>query len=208
MTGAGSHGTAGDRAAGGPSTGRGLLVVIAGPSGVGKGTVHREVRRRLPDAVLSVSATTRAPRPGERDGEHYRFIDHPTFAGLLDADQLLEWAEYAGNRYGTPRDAVTAAVASGQVVLLDIELQGALQVRAAAPEALLIFLLPPSFAELERRLRERGTEDDAAIATRLEVARRELAHADAFDLQVVNDDLAAAVDRVLTAIEAARTRQR
>jgi guanylate kinase len=182
----------------------GLLVVVAGPSGVGKGTVHAELRRRLPDAVLSVSATTRAPRPGEVDGEHYRFVDRPTFEAMVAAGDLLEWAEYAGNLYGTPRAPVAEAVGRGEVVLLDIEVQGAVQVKAADPDALLVFLLPPSFDVLEQRLRGRGTEDEATIARRLEVALDELAGAGAFDLQVVNDRLADCVDEVLAAIDAAR----
>lgn len=182
----------------------GLLVVVAGPSGVGKGTVHAELRRRLPDAVLSVSATTRAPRPGEVDGVDYDFVDVPTFRRMIADGELLEWAEYAGNLYGTPRDPAAEAVGRGEVVLLDIEVQGALQVKAADPDALLVFLHPPSMAELERRLRGRGTEPDETIARRLEVAREEIAGADAFDLQVVNDQLDDCVEQVLTAIAAAR----
>jgi guanylate kinase len=183
---------------------QGLLVVVAGPSGVGKGTVHAELRRRLPDAVLSVSLTTRAPRPGEVDGVDYRFVDRPTFEAMVADGDLLEWAEYAGNLYGTPRGPAAAAVARGEVVLLDIEVQGALQVKAADPDALLVFLRPPSFEELERRLRGRGTEDDATVARRLEVAIDELAGAGAFDLEVVNDRLDRCVDEVLTAIASAR----
>jgi guanylate kinase len=182
----------------------GLLVVVAGPSGVGKGTVHAELRRRLPDAVLSVSATTRAPRSGEVDGEHYHFVDRPTFEAMVAAGELLEWAEYAGNLYGTPRGPVAEAVGRGEVVLLDIEVQGAVQVKAADPDALLVFLHPPSFDVLEQRLRGRGTEDEATIARRLEVALDELAGAGAFDLQVVNDRLDECVDEVLAAIDAAR----
>jgi guanylate kinase len=182
----------------------GLLVVVAGPSGVGKGTVHAELRRRLPDAVLSVSATTRPPRPGEVDGVDYAFVDRPTFEAMAAAGELLEWAEYAGNLYGTPRGPAAAAIARGEVVLLDIEVQGALQVKGADPDALLVFLLPPNFAELERRLRGRGTEDEATVARRLEVAREEIAGSDAFDLQVVNDRLDDCVDEVLAAIAVAR----
>ncbi|MEX0836427.1 MAG: guanylate kinase [Nitriliruptor sp.] len=182
----------------------GLLVVVAGPSGVGKGTVHTELRRRLPDAVLSVSATTRPARPGEVDGVHYRFVDRTTFEGMVADGDLLEWAEYAGNLYGTPRAPAAEAVARGEVVLLDIEVLGALQVKAADPDALLVFLQPPSFEELERRLRGRGTEDGATIARRLEVALDELAGAGAFDLEVVNDDLDRCVDELLDAIAVAR----
>lgn len=185
-------------------TPHGLLVVIAGPSGVGKGTVHARVREALPDAVLSVSATTRPARPGEVDGVHYHFVDRPGFEAMVAADDLLEWAEYAGNLYGTPRGPAEAAVADGKVVVLDIEVQGALQVRAHSTGALLVFLAPPSFAELERRLRSRGTEDDAAVAARLDAARRELAQADLFDVVVVNDDLDRCVAEVLDHIATAR----
>lgn len=187
-----------------PAARRGLLVVVAGPSGVGKGTVHARVRAALPDALLSVSVTTRTPRPGERDGIDYRFVDDATFEEMAAGGELLEWATYAGNRYGTPRAPVLEAVAAGEVVVLDIEVQGATQVKARVPDALLVFLRPPNLEELERRLRGRGTEDDAAVARRLTTAREELAAADLFDVQVVNDDLDACVDEVLVAIEAAR----
>ena len=183
---------------------RGLLVVIAGPSGVGKGTVHARVRALLPDAELSVSATTRAPRPGEEAGVDYQYVTRERFQELIDSHTLLEWAEYAGNRYGTPSEPVAAAVAAGHVVVLDIELQGALQVKAQDPSALLVFLVPPSFEELERRLRARGTEEPAALQRRLARAREELAHADRFDVQVVNDDLDRCVAEVLAIVEQAR----
>jgi len=186
---------------------RGLLVVIAGPSGVGKGTVHARVRALLPDAVLSVSATTRAPRPGEEAGVDYHYVTRERFQELIDSHALLEWAEYAGNRYGTPREPVAAAVAAGHVVVLDIELQGALQVKAQDPTALLVFLVPPSFEELERRLRARGTEEPAALQRRLARAREELAHADRFDVQVVNDSLGRCVAEVLAIVEQARHEQ-
>jgi guanylate kinase len=183
---------------------RGLLVVIAGPSGVGKGTVHRRVRAALDDAVLSVSVTTRAPRPGERDGVDYHFVDPEHFEAMSAAGKLLEWARYAGHLYGTPLAPVAAAVAQGAVVVLDIEVQGAVQVKQRVPDALLVFLLPPSFEELEVRLRGRGTEDDASIARRLDVARREVATSEVFDVRVINDDLDACVSEVLAHIAAAR----
>ncbi len=184
----------------------GLLAVIAGPSGVGKGTVHARVREALPDSVLSVSVTTRSPRPGERDGVDYRFVDDATFDRFIADGELLEWAEYAGNRYGTPRTPALEAVEAGLVVVLDIELQGALQVKEHHPEALLVFLVPPSFEELERRLRARGTEDPDAIARRLEWARRELAAGHRFDVEVVNDDLDRCVEEVLGVLDEARQR--
>lgn len=183
---------------------RGLLVVIAGPSGVGKGTVHTRVREALPDSTLSISATTRPARPGELEGVHYRFVDREGFDQLIGGNELYEWAEYAGHSYGTPRRPAREAVARGQVVVLDIELQGALQIKEQDPDALLVFLVPPSFEELERRLRGRGTEDDAAVERRLERARLELAEGDRFDVQVVNDDLDRCVAEVLAAIEEAR----
>lgn len=183
---------------------RGLLVVIAGPSGVGKGAVHSRVRRRLDDAVLSVSATTRQPRPNERDGVHYRFVDRAQFEQLAQSGELLEWAEYADNLYGTPKAPVIEAVERGEVVVLDIEVEGALQIKRQVPGALLVFLLPPSTTELERRLRSRGTEDDAAVAARMQRATEEIRQRDAFDVEVINDDLDRCVNEVVEAITAAR----
>lgn len=184
---------------------RGLLAVIAGPSGVGKGTVHARARVSLPESVLSVSVTTRAPRPGEVDGVDYHFVSPERFQELIDQDELLEWAEYAGERYGTPWAPVEEAVAAGRIVVLDIELQGALQVKEHDPAALLVFLVPPSFEELERRLRARGTEPEAALQRRLARAREELSAAHRFDVEVVNDDLDRCVEEVLAAIGRART---
>jgi guanylate kinase len=184
--------------------GRGLLVVIAGPSGVGKGTVHTRVRSALPDSVLSVSATTRPARAHEREGVDYRFVDRASFEGMVARGDLLEWAEYAEHLYGTPRAPIEAAVADGRIVVLDIEVQGALQVRDQDPDALLVFLSPPSFDELERRLRSRGTEQEEDLARRLEIAHREVAERDRFDVVVVNDELDRCVDEVVAAIEHAR----
>lgn len=168
---------------------RGRLVVLAGPSGVGKGTVVAALRRLAPDIWVSVSATTRAPRPGERDGEHYHFWTPEQFTEAIAEDGLLEWAQFAGARYGTPRRPVEDRMADGQPVLLEIDLQGARAVRAALPEAKLVFLEPPDFHVLERRLRGRGTEDPQSVARRLERARVELAAADEFDRVIVNDDV-------------------
>jgi guanylate kinase len=165
------------------------LVVLTGPSGVGKGTVVAEVRRMLPDLWISVSATTRAARPGEVDGSSYHFWTEDRFTRAIAEGGFLEWAPFAGNRYGTPREPVEARLAAGESVLLEIELQGARQVRAAMPEALTVFLTPPSFADLEARLRGRGTEDEAAITRRLDRAREEMAAASEFDVVVVNDDV-------------------
>lgn len=183
---------------------RGVLVVLSGPSGVGKGTVVRHVLELLPTARLSVSATTRAPRPGEIDGVHYHFVDDTEFDRLRTAGELLEWAEYAGHRYGTPRPAVERELGEGHHVLLEIEVQGALQVRERIEDALHVFLSPPSFAELEQRLAGRGTEDAATRRVRLETAREEMAHRDRFDHVVVNDDVVRAAQEIVALIDAAR----
>jgi len=182
----------------------GLLVVVSGPSGVGKGTVHERVRAALPGSQLSVSATTRSPRPGEIDGVHYHFVDAARFDQLVAEEALLEHARYAGHCYGTPHADIREAVAAGHVVVLDIEVQGAVQVRERVPDALLVFLAPPSLEELEGRLRGRGTEDDDAVDRRLDTARRELAQSRHFDAVVVNDDLDRCVAEVLDRIDAAR----
>jgi guanylate kinase len=175
-------------------------VVVAGPSGVGKGTVVAQALHDDPDIWLSVSATTRAPRPGEVDGVQYFFLDRADFMAKVADDGMLEWAEFAGNLYGTPRAPVEERLAAGIPVLLEIELEGARQVRQNAPEALLVFLAPPSTAELERRLRGRGTEDDATIGQRLQIAATELAAQDEFDVVLVNDDVQAAAGRLVALV--------
>jgi guanylate kinase len=187
---------------------RGALFVIAGPSGVGKGTVVSEVRRRLHDPpVVSVSATTRPPRPDEIDGVDYYFVDDEGFDRMEREGELLEWAEvFRGHRYGTPAGPVELHRSAGRDVLLEIDVEGARQVRERAPDAVLILLEPPSRAELERRLRSRGTESEADIAERLATADRELAQRDRFDHVVVNDDVEAASSQVAAIIEASRTR--
>lgn len=175
----------------------GRLVVLTGPSGVGKGTVVAEVRRIRPDLWVSVSATTRPPREGEVDGVAYHFLTPEEFARVIAEGGFLEWAEFAGNRYGTPRAAVLDRLAAGETVLLEIELVGARQVRASVPGSLSVFLTPPSFAELEARLRGRGTDDDRAIQRRLDRARVEMAASTEFDVVVVNDDVVRAARRLL-----------
>lgn len=182
----------------------GLLVVICGPSGVGKGSVVRRLLELLPEAAPSVSVTTRPPRPDEREGVDYHFVDEEQFEALRSRGALLEWATYAGHRYGTPRPWVEEQLAGGRVVVLEIEVQGALQVRQHMPDALLVFVAPPSLEELERRLEERGTEDPGSRTLRLETARHELAQQDAFDAVVVNDDLEACAQRVADTIRRAQ----
>jgi guanylate kinase len=177
----------------------GKLIVLTGPSGVGKGTLMRSLLQRHPELYYSVSATTRAPRPGEIDGKNYYFISRSKFEQLVAQGEFLESAEFAGNYYGTPREAVLNQIQSGQLVLLEIELEGARQIRASFPEALSIFILPPSFEELEKRIRGRGQDSEAAIARRLQRAHEEVQAADEFDIQIVNDDF----ETALNAIEAA-----
>ncbi len=170
----------------------GQLTVLTGPSGVGKGTLVKALLKRHPELWLSVSATTRAPREGELDGVHYFFLSAEDFAQQVKGDGFLEWATFAGNCYGTPRAAVEQRLAEGQPVLLEIEVEGARQVRRSFPVGLQIFVAPPSFEELERRIRGRGTEAEEAIQRRLARAREELAAAPEFDAVLVNGDLEAA----------------
>jgi guanylate kinase len=179
------------------------LVVLAGPTAVGKGTVSTYIRDNYPDVLLSVSVTTRSPRPGETDGVHYHFVDDATFDRMVGNDELLEWAVVHNSyRYGTPRAPIDAAIRSGRRVLLEIDLQGARQVRRAMPDALLVFLLPPSWEELVRRLTRRGTEDTVEQSRRLETAKVELAAQDEFDVKVVNTDVPEAAREVVALMDA------
>ena len=171
------------------SNGMGTLTVITGPSGVGKGTLVQRLMERHQSIWLSVSATTRAPREGEHEGESYFFHSRDRFDALVQEGGLLEWTEFAGNCYGTPRAPVEQQLQAGRPVFLEIELEGARQVRRSFPQAVQIFLAPPSFEELERRIRGRGTDSEEAIQRRLMRAREELSAQDEFDAVVVNDDL-------------------
>lgn len=185
---------------------RARLTVVSGPSGVGKGTVVAAVRRLYPDVWVSISVTTRAPRPGERDGVEYHFTDDVAFDAMIERGALLEWAEFAGHRYGTPRAPVLATLAAGTPALLEIELQGARQVRAAMPDAQLVFLTSPSWAELERRLVQRGTETPEVIEARLEQARVELGARDEFDVVVCNDEAGRAAAELVQLVRHPRHR--
>lgn len=178
----------------------GQLIVFTGPSGVGKGTLLRALCQRHPALKISISVTTRAPRVGEIEGQHYYFVDRPKFDQMVADGDLLEWAEFAGNCYGTPRTAVERLINQGQLVILEIELQGARQVRQNCPEARTIFILPPSFEELERRLRDRASDSEAAISRRLDIAQSEITAATEFDIQIINDDFQVALEQLEQAV--------
>ena len=181
---------------------RGIPFVVAAPSGTGKTTVCRALVDADPELVHSVSHTTRAPREGEVDGVHYHFVSEKAFRGLEEQDVFLEWAEYGGNLYGTSSRELDASLDRGVDVLLEIEVQGAAQIRTRRDDARSIFLLPPSWEELERRLRRRGTDQESVVERRLTIARREILAVREFDYAVVNDELAetiAAVQRILDA---------
>lgn len=179
------------------------LVVLAGPTAVGKGSVSSYIRDNYPEVLLSVSATTRMPRPGEVDGVHYYFVSDTEFDRMVAAGELLEWAVVHNSyRYGTPRPPIDSALAEGKRVLLEIDLQGARQVRKVMPEALLVFLLPPSWEELVRRLTGRGTEGTEEQQRRLETAKVELAAQDEFDARVVNHEVSQAAREVVELMDA------
>jgi guanylate kinase len=180
--------------------GKGKLIVLTGPSGVGKGTLLRSLLQRHPELCVSVSATTRAPRAGELDGKEYYFTSRNTFEQMVADGELLEWAEFAGNLYGTPLAPVQDQISDGKWVILEIELEGARQVRQHFPDALRIFILPPSLDELEHRIRSRGQDPEEAIARRLQRAREEIDAASEFDVQIINDDFEQALDRIEAAL--------
>lgn len=185
---------------------RGKLLVISGPSGAGKSTVVAKTIEGRTDICFSTSVTTRSPRPGEVHGREYFFVNFERFREMVENDELLEHAEYVANRYGTPRSYVEKRLDEGMNVLLDIEVQGARQVRRKMPEAILIFIAPPSLVELERRLRGRGTDTERAIEGRLIRARQEYQEADFYDYLIVNDDIDKAAAKLNAIIEAEHCR--
>ncbi len=185
---------------------KGLLIVISAPSGTGKTTLVHMLLKEFPDLEFSVSYTTRPPRPGEVDGKDYHFVDRKTFERMIEEGDFLEWAEVYGNLYGTSRTQVLRALNEGRDVILDIDTQGALQVKKNFPEAVLIFILPPSLKELERRLRSRGTDDEETIERRLKIAREEIRRAPLYDYIVVNDVLEVAYENLRSIIRAEKLR--
>lgn len=183
---------------------RGLLVVFSGPSGVGKGTIMRPFLEENPRVRYSISATTRPPRPGEENGVNYFFMSKEEFEGLVEEGKMLEHACYSGNYYGTPRDAVEQELAAGNDVVLEIEVQGAQQVRRRCPDCVSVFVMPPSFQELANRLVGRKTESAEVIANRLAIAKREIDLAYEYDYILLNDQIDEAVHKLAVILEAAK----
>jgi guanylate kinase len=187
-------------------TRRGTLFVVSAPSGAGKTTLCHEMRLRLPDLAYSVSCTTRQPRAGERDGSDFRFVTEAEFRTMLARGEFAEWATVHGNLYGTPADSLESALRAGHDVLLDIDTQGAAQLRARYPEAVLVFIVAPSMAELEQRLRERRSDGESEIARRLARARDEVALWRRYDYLIVNRDVKEAIDQLESIVHAERCR--
>lgn len=186
---------------------KGILIVLSGPSGVGKGTVCKALRQCAPDLIYSVSATTREPRQGEVDGVNYFFKTREQFQQLIEEDQMLEWAEYVGNFYGTPRKFVEETLNSGKDIILEIEVQGALKVKQKFPQGVFIFLLPPSMDELENRIVGRGTESEESIRNRMSVAMDEIRLMEHYDYAIVNDHVEHACSRIQSIIVAEHCRK-
>ena len=177
------------------------LIILTGPSGVGKGTVVKEILDNDKEIWLSISATTRSPRKGEKEGENYYFLSEKEFKKMIEDKLFLEWAQFAGNYYGTPLSSVNEKIEKGFVVLLEIEVEGAKQIKDKFPEATSIFLLPPSKKELERRIRNRGTEDEDAIDKRLHRANYEMSASNQFNFSVVNHEVSETVKTIIKIIK-------
>jgi len=186
---------------------KGLLIVLSGPSGVGKGTVCSYLRNVQSDIIYSVSTTTRKPRPGELDGINYFFKTREQFEEMIRNDELLEWAEYVNNYYGTPRDFVEEMLNKGKDVILEIEVKGALQVKEKFPDGIFVFLMPPSFNELKNRISLRGTETAESLLSRMNVAKEELQMMKHYDYVIVNDKIEYATKKVQSIIEAERLKK-
>ena len=176
------------------------LIILTGPSGVGKGTVVKEILDKDKNICLSVSATTRSPRKGEQEGENYYFLSEENFKEMINKNLFLEWAKFAGNYYGTPLSFVKVKIEEGFIVLLEIEVEGAKQIKDKFPDSLSIFILPPSKEELERRIRNRGTEKEEAINRRLSRSTYEIASSDEFDFKVTNRDVDETAERIIKII--------
>ncbi|MGA9172673.1 MAG: guanylate kinase [Thermoactinomyces sp.] len=185
----------------------GLLIVVSGPSGVGKGTVCSALRKKMPELTYSISATTRPPRETEVDGVNYFFKTVSEFKEMIKNDELIEWAQYVGNYYGTPRRFVEETLAAGKDILLEIEVQGAMQVREKFPQGIFIFLVPPSFEDLKRRILNRGTETETSLAHRLDAANDELKQIERYDYVVINDEVEQACERIRAIIIAEHCRK-
>lgn len=187
---------------------KGVLLVFSGPSGAGKGAVCKALRESNPNLLLSISATTRPPRSGEVDGVNYYFVKSETFKKMIEENQLLEWAEVYGNYYGTPRSFVQESLDRGNDVILEIDIQGALQVKEKIPEAVLIFITPPSISDLEKRLFSRGTDSNVEILKRLSCAAEEIKLATRYDYIVINDEINKAVSVISSIITSEKSRPR
>lgn len=186
---------------------QGILIVLSGPSGVGKGTVCKALRSRMKNLVYSISATTREPRQGEVDGTNYFFKSKQQFQSMIEQNQMLEWAEYVGNFYGTPRKFVEDSIREGNDVILEIEVQGALKVKEQFPQGVFIFLLPPSLVELKNRITSRGTESDQSIRDRMNAAQQEIRMLEHYDYAIVNDQVELACERIEAIVTAEHCRR-
>ncbi len=185
---------------------KGLLLVVSGPSGAGKGTICQALLEQYPDICLSISATTRKPRPSEIDGKNYYFLSEEKFREMIENHEFIEWASFCQNYYGTPKKKVEELLAEGKDVILEIEVQGAMQVRSKYPEGVYIFVMPPSLEELATRLSGRGTENPEVVAERLETARWECKNIEKYNYILINDTVPEAVERFASIIEAEKNR--